>query len=652
MENPELKKVNTNEKFKSIKSKQGAIQNSNLESEKVKTKESFPNRLYVAYKRINEAVLNKLGIPSKKMLNIMESFDEAIPKTKFYQSHKQAILANSENLIKKPKMKGKFNRVLSSNQEKVKILDTKNSSENKINKESIEQKTINQEIANPKNKNRFVNYLKKEKEKRERQKAKQIEIQNKNKSKANLNQQNNIKPKNLAEQITDFKNRVEFFRNKSNDENLSESDREKYKNNLEFTEQTLQDLRNKLVSEANTKENNSNILVNQQTSVESKDAKQVENSQNSSSENSIDNSEKQNHKSEAKDNSNEKVEENSTKSQKSKPDESSTAKENNQKEENQQETGDNNGGNQSSSERYNNDYFQGAEHFSKDFQSKDNRSKWAKFKANKLLRFQRKVERNRDYRVNYKSINENKFRDLLGEEKMRELGELSGEAQIKRRNEMIFELIKNEPRQIEREHILRSLRELNKANSRMDYFDQKHGSVIQEKVARRRWSNYIQKDIDFHKKRILEIEAEGAGSKEWRNEEIAHYRKRIKELEKIPREKESKFSKFLKERLKKRRENLKSEETLKVQKEIKREFLKNLKENGIGCVSSVFKATVIGPLKALYKGVSELSVQEFAYTLGAELAGHGGEAVLKFFKLLTGGAKTGFEASRIALEGK
>ncbi len=342
--------------------------------------------------------------------------------------------------------------------------------------------------------------------------------------------------------------------------------------------------------------------------------------------------------------------------------------------------GNNSGGNP----RYSKDFFEGAQHFEQGFEAKDKRNVFKKwFESYKLNRKRKKT--NQLYKETERDLNNRFFKDILGEKNIARLRRVSKDQkratetqmvqdmingvnnsryeienykgflnqkdreEIFKRNNITEEFYENYKRQIDQAEILRKLKLKQEAEENIKNRIESVDNELTLKRKRKRYSAYIEKDINYTKSKIEKLKARNLyGDKA----EIKRLEERLKELNKIPREKDNKVVKFTKELLKKRRKALETPESKAKREEIKNVFLKNLKENGGGAIWSAFQAVVVGPLKAAGEGLSNMSFGAFMEALGSELAGHGGETISKLFKFGRGTLDSAYKGSKVFITGK
>lgn len=280
--------------------------------------------------------------------------------------------------------------------------------------------------------------------------------------------------------------------------------------------------------------------------------------------------------------------------------------------------------------KYSADYFEGAQFFEEGFEAKDKRnifSKW--FEDYKLKKFRKGT--NKLYQDREKNLNENFFQDLLSKRKMEILrdtdknnkqemgrkliqqtvdsinkarneienykGYLSKDERynILKRNGISSEVYENYKRKSDQDEIFRKLKLKEEAENSIQNRINQNKDNLDLKRKRRRFANYVEKEIDYTKAKIEKLKLRKAcGDKD----EIKVLEKRLKALNKIEREKDNRVVKFTKELLKRRKERLNTAESKTEQQKIKKEFFYNLKVNGGGALWEAIQTLAIGPLKA------------------------------------------------------
>lgn len=119
--------------------------------------------------------------------------------------------------------------------------------------------------------------------------------------------------------------------------------------------------------------------------------------------------------------------------------------------------------------------------------------------------------------------------------------------------------------------------------------------------------------------------------------------------ESLPKEEKISSKVFEQAEINQRQEILKSEEAKLSRAKLKEEIQENLEKNGLGTVKSLLLATLGASGKALYKGLSKLSLSEIAYTFGSEFVYHGEEAIVSFLKLLKGLGSSAYQAGKVSI---
>ncbi|MEA4910543.1 hypothetical protein SDC9_07977 [bioreactor metagenome] len=282
--------------------------------------------------------------------------------------------------------------------------------------------------------------------------------------------------------------------------------------------------------------------------------------------------------------------------------------------------------------------FQGEKKFLDDekFSPKDNRNYFSK-KLEKKRDNKERVEIKKKYKKVVKGLNESYFNNLLGEKRIQELRNISGEDKKVREEEMLNEILVNEKDPVKRKMLERRFEKRKDAEQYIAEKDAKIRERVDLQRNRRRYSKQVEAEIFRTKEEIKDLKKDKIL---YDKEDHKLLKTKLEMLRKMEREKEglvTKVSKFTKEQLENRKKRLESPEMKAVFKKYKKDLQKNLLDSG----AKVWKgstAILTKPLIGLWGGIMSSSPSKafsgFLDGLGAGLEEGIPDILEAAFKLL------------------
>ncbi|MDD3940818.1 MAG: hypothetical protein PHQ01_04585, partial [Candidatus Pacebacteria bacterium] len=241
----------------------------------------------------------------------------------------------------------------------------------------------------------------------------------------------------------------------------------------------------------------------------------------------------------------------------------------------------------------------------------------------------------KEYKNNVKKLNDDYFKDLLGEKRIQELRRLSGDDKKIREREMIDEILSNERDPVKRKKIERKM----EIRNRIDREHSQKSEDIREGVDLRRKRRLYSKEVE-KEMRATKSEMENLKKSKFRlpgdKEDYKDLKTKLEMLKKIEREKENKVSKFSKEQLARRKAKLETPEMRAVFERYKKELKNNLLTAGKKTFTGVW-AILSKPVNGLMEGVRAGSFSKafegFLEGLGDGFMKGGGDLLEATFRL-------------------
>lgn len=279
--------------------------------------------------------------------------------------------------------------------------------------------------------------------------------------------------------------------------------------------------------------------------------------------------------------------------------------------------------------------FAGERKYGKDFVAKSKKnafSKWAEKKKDNKQR--RKIIK--EYKNNVKKLNDDYFKDLLGEKRIQELRRLSGDDKKIREWEMVDEILSDERDPIKRKKIERKMEIRNRIDRELSRKSEYIREGVDLRRKRRMYSREIEKEM-----RATKSEMEDLKKSKFRlpgdKEDYKDLKTKLEMLKKIEREKENKVSKFSKEQLARRKARLETPEMRAVferyRKELKNDLLTAGKKTFTGVWAILSKPT-LGLIEGARAGGFSGALNGFFEGLGDGFMKGGGDLLEATFRLV------------------